>query len=238
MDNLTIDTFIQAADDFEASQYKVLAFLKKYTDDLHRNKLYPAFSDLIDLGNELHYLTDQLSNFDHSFILNQKSLGIEEHLNYFDPEKNDRSDVEVVFNFINWAMPAIEEAIDEGIAIYDFVTENIKVKEIGVVPLYKNEGYFFIPDNESEVIHVYHFDMSLFSTNSSPLRTLKTTLIDVIDQDDVNKRTFEDIKLELIERFKELPNPAVYSIDTDLDFPFMETILPVSKRKLVRKISA
>ncbi len=238
MDGLNIDTFIRAADDPELSQYRVLAFLKKYTDELHKNKLYPAFADLIELGNELHFLLDQLSFFDENYVMNMEEL--DENLETIDFGKDlfNRNDLDVVFKFINWAMPAIDEAIDEGIAIYDFVTENIKIKEVGVIPLYRNEGYYFIPDNITNVVHVYHFDMTLFSTSSSPLRTLKTTLIDVINKEELSKKSLEDVKLELIERFPELPTPAVYSIETDLEFPFIETVLPVAKRKLVRYLSS
>lgn len=238
MDSLTLETFIRAAEDLELSQYKVLAYLKKYTDALHANKLYPAFTDLIDLGNELHYLMDQLTNYDKSFVLNQKSLGIEQNLNFFEEPDQNTNDINLVFKFINWAMPTIEEAIDEGIAIYDFVNANISIDHVGILPLYRNEGYYFIPDNQSEATHVYHFDMSLFSTDASPLRTLKTTMLDVIDNEELKQKSFESIKLDLIKKFPELPNPAVYNIKTDLDFPFIETILPVAKRLLVRKLAA
>ena len=49
--------------------------------------------------------------------------------------------------------------------------------------------------------------------------------------------TYENIKSELIKIRSELPNPAVYSIETELKFPVEETLLPVAKRRLVRYIS-
>jgi len=49
--------------------------------------------------------------------------------------------------------------------------------------------------------------------------------------------TYENIKSELIRHKKELPNPAVYSIETELNYPVEETLLPVAKRSLVRYIS-
>jgi hypothetical protein len=44
------------------------------------------------------------------------------------------------------------------------------------------------------------------------------------------------IKLDLISENKELPNPATYAFNTDLHFPFRETIFPVTKRKLLRQL--
>ena len=49
--------------------------------------------------------------------------------------------------------------------------------------------------------------------------------------------TYEQIKSELLYRKPDLPNPAVYAIETSLKFPLDETLLPVAKRSLVRYIS-
>ena len=49
--------------------------------------------------------------------------------------------------------------------------------------------------------------------------------------------TYENIKSELIKSRIHLPNPAVYSIETQLSFPVEETLLPVAKRSLVKYIS-
>lgn len=50
--------------------------------------------------------------------------------------------------------------------------------------------------------------------------------------------TYENIKTELLRVKKDIPNPAVYCIETGLNFPVDETLLPVAKRSLVRYISA
>jgi hypothetical protein len=49
--------------------------------------------------------------------------------------------------------------------------------------------------------------------------------------------TYENIKAELIKAKIDLPNPAVYSIETELKLPMEETLLPIAKRSLVRYIS-
>ena len=50
--------------------------------------------------------------------------------------------------------------------------------------------------------------------------------------------TYEQIKSELLNLNPDLPNPAVYAIETKLKFPLDETLLPVAKRSLVRYISS
>jgi hypothetical protein len=49
--------------------------------------------------------------------------------------------------------------------------------------------------------------------------------------------SFEQIKLNLIKQWKDLPNPATYLFLGDYPMPFHETLLPVSKRLLMRIVS-
>jgi len=48
----------------------------------------------------------------------------------------------------------------------------------------------------------------------------------------------ENIKAELIRNHPELPNPAVYNIETVLAYPMEETLLPIAKRSFVKYISS
>ncbi len=48
----------------------------------------------------------------------------------------------------------------------------------------------------------------------------------------------ENIKAELIRNRKELPNPAVYNIETALAYPMEETLLPIAKRSFVKYLSS
>jgi hypothetical protein len=83
---------------------------------------------------------------------------------------------------------------------------------------------------------VYQYSLSIFTKQDEKYRSIKTEYIDNWDRSLVN--TYESIKAELIRRKKDLPNPAVYCIETGLTFPVDETLLPVAKRSLVRYISA
>jgi len=128
-------------------------------------------------------------------------------------------------------------AISEGKAIFDFVDDNIELSEIGIMPIYKNEGYFFISDVKNQLLKIYRYEMSLFSTVDNPLRTLKSKLVDLISLAAPEAQSKYDLKNMLLKKHPDLPNPAIYSFETGLDFPFVETILPVAKRKLVRTLA-
>ncbi len=239
METLTLNTFIKAAEDVELSKYKVLAILSKYSEALHKNKLYPALGELISIRNELELLIEQMSLFDAEFVLNLNFADFvdDDDTSIFEPIEYDENDLQRVFEFITWALPEIKEAISEGKAIFDFVDDNIELKEVGIMPIYKNEGYFFISDIKNELLKIYRYEMSLFSTEDNPLRTLKSKLVDLISLKAPEAKYKYDLKNMLLKKYPDLPNPAVYSFETTLDFPFVETILPVAKRKLVRTLA-
>jgi Cu/Ag efflux pump CusA len=46
------------------------------------------------------------------------------------------------------------------------------------------------------------------------------------------------MKGELLRARASLPNPAVYSVETELTYPLEETLLPIAKRRLVRYLSS
>ncbi len=237
MEALNLSNFIKAADDVELSKYRVLAILRGYSESLHRNKLYPALAELISIKNELELLIEQMSLFDSEFILN---LNFAEFSENFDSDQNlefKDKDLDIVADFIRWALPEIKNSIIEGKAIFDFVDENIELNEIGIMPIYKDEGYFMIPDIKNDLMKTYRFEMSLFSTQENPLRTLKTKLVDLISLKAPESNSPLDLKHSLLEKYPDLPNPATYCFDTTLDFPFVDTILPVAKRKLVRRLA-
>lgn len=237
METLNLSTFIKAADDLELSKYRVLAILRKYSEFLHKNKLYPALAELISIKNELELLIEQMSLFDTEFILNLNFAEFFENFELEQSTKFNDTDLDIVADFIRWALPEIKNSIAEGKAIFDFVDENIMLNEVGVMPKNRSEGYFMIQDLKHDLLKIYKFEMSLFSTADNPLRTLKSKLVDLISLQTSEAYNPLDIKHNLIEKFPELQNPATYYFETSIDFPFVETILPVAKRKLVRTLA-
>ena len=103
------------------------------------------------------------------------------------------------------------------------------------MPLDTQEGYFFLSAGEYHMTRVYHYRLSIFEKHDEKYRSIKTLFIDHWTRN--LSTTYEHIKAELIRHRKDLPNPAVYSIETDLRFPVDETLLPVAKRSLVKYIS-
>jgi hypothetical protein len=109
------------------------------------------------------------------------------------------------------------------------------ISPIGLIPLDIQEGYFFLSTGNTKETRVYQYRLSFFEKHDEKFRTIKTSYVDVWHRTIVN--TYENIKYQLIKQNTSFPNPAVYSIETELSFPLEETLLPIAKRRLVKFIS-
>ena len=49
--------------------------------------------------------------------------------------------------------------------------------------------------------------------------------------------TFENIKLDLIRRHRQLPNPATYRLETKRTYPMHETLLPIARQLLAQAVA-
>ncbi len=136
---------------------------------------------------------------------------------------------------IMYSAEEMRTTISSGTEIYEFVEEKLSINPVGLIPLDMQEGYFFLSAGNSKATRVYHYRLSIFEKHDEKYRSIKTTYLDLMHRSIVN--TYENIKYDLIKQRTSLPNPAVYSIETELSFPFEETLLPIAKRSLVKYLT-
>ena len=129
----------------------------------------------------------------------------------------------------------MKTAISNGAELYEFIEDKLTIFPIGIIPLEINEGYFFLNEGKARNTKVYQYRLSIFEKHDEKYRSIRTEFIADWERNIVN--TYENIKSELIRGKKDLPNPAVYSIEINLACPVEETLLPIAKRSLVRYIS-
>src|SRR4051812_20680771 len=138
-------------------------------------------------------------------------------------------------NIINYSAKKMKTAITSGAEIYESVETGLTIAPVGLIPLETNEGYIFLMNAAQHQTFVYYYRITMFEKHDEKYRGIKTDFIDSWQKNFVN--TYGNIKSELIRQRRELPNPAVYSVETGLPYPLEETLLPIAKRTLVRYIS-
>ena len=238
MERISIKSFFSPETDWELNQYRILGGIKEVCTDFDKKKIYPALAVLIKLKNSLDQIKEERNNLNDKFPRQIKGFDIKEQKIIYETlgDLKHNENIEVIFTLIDWALPYINEAIDEGIVLFDFVDENILLEQVGIMPMYKDEGYFLITDNIAFALQVHRYECSLFSSGKDKYRALKTEFVRS-ERQEIIRRSPESIKHELIKERKDLPNPATFLCDSDLDFPFVETIFPVAKRKLITHIA-
>lgn len=232
---LNLDLFTQVQSDYEARQYRILAGLKKFQTHFQQNRVYPYLSDLLQLYRTLKEIRDRLEDLRKEFPKKIKNIDLVNKTIEHEVVFVDGSDLSKVEQLINWSLPIIKNVIHEGATIHEYVEDELSVEHVGIVPNYREEGYFFIPDRLNEKLKLFQFEVSIFRSSNDHYRALKTQYIKSIRIGQVEVSP-NSIKLDLIRELKNLPNPATYHFDTHLDFPFRETIFPVAKRKLMQAI--
>lgn len=137
-------------------------------------------------------------------------------------------------SIVQFALDKLKCSIDEGASLYDIVEESLQINPVGLIPLNTYEGYMLITNGNSKAVNIYGYRISLFEKKDASYQSLKTAYL--LNMQKKVYTTYEGIKHELIKLFKELPNPAVFYIETPLTYPLDETLLPVAKRSLMRYI--
>lgn len=235
MEQLSKDWLTQGLIDFEYKKYILLAYLKTAKTSFTKKELYPFLGDLVFHYRNLLAIKENKTILRDSF---PKEISIEEmnklELTYKQIIEDDEIMTELE-SIIEFAIPKIKNSLQEGSIIYEYVESQCEISPVGVTPLYAKEGYLFVAQPPEKQTNVYRYQISIFEGSQEQLRSLNTEFLECVEKKPL--QTYERIKLDLLSRYKDLPNPATYLIISKTRFPFIETLMPVAKRLFVKHIS-
>ena len=235
MKTLSETWFADGYIDFELKKYTLLAYLQEVNKYFNENKLYPQLADVIfQYNNLLHFKTNK-EYLKQQFPKRLSQIDMQRLAVLYEAMIEDDEIMQELEEILQYSLSQLKGAIKGGTEIYEFVEDRIGINPVGIVPLEQNEGYFFLRDGKYQETKVYQYRLSIFEKHDEKYRSIKTEYISGWQRNYVN--TCENIKAELIRNRSFMPNPAVYSIETDLSFPVEETLLPIAKRSFVRYLS-
>lgn len=235
MKQLSQTWFAEGYIDFELKKYTLLAYLQQINKYFNENKLYPQLSDLIFHYNNIIAFRENKKYLQEHFPKKLTGIEIEKLQVLYEQMIADDDLMQELEAIINYSADEMKATISSGTDIYEFVEDKLMITPIGIMPLDIQEGYFFLSAGNTRSTHVYQYRLSFFEKHDEKFRSIKTSYIEMMYRSMVN--TYENLKSELIRNRSGLPHPAVYSIETELNFPVEETLLPVAKRSLVKYIS-
>ncbi|HJW17287.1 MAG TPA: hypothetical protein VJ499_09200 [Flavisolibacter sp.] len=235
MKQLSETWFAEGYIDFELKKYTLLAYLHEINKYFNQNKLYPQLADLIFHYNNIVAFRENKKYLQEHFPKKLTGIQIEKLQLLYEQMIADDELMQQLEEIINYSANEMKTTISSGTELYEFVEEKLTITPVGLVPLDNQEGYFFLSSGYAKATRVYHYRLSIFEKHDEKFRSIRTSYLDEMRRSLVN--TYENLKYDLIKNRSELPNPAVYSIETELQFPVDETLLPIAKRSLVKYLS-
>ena len=235
MKTLSETWFAEGYIDFELKKYTLLAYLQQVNQYFTESKLYPQLADVIFHYNNLQALKENKKFLQEQFPKKLTGIQIEKLQLLYEQIIGDDEMMQELDDIITFSAEKLKTAISSGTEIYEFVEDKLNIFPVGLVPLDTNEGYFFLSEGTYRNTLVYQYRLSFFEKHDEKYRAIRTEYVSEWERNIVN--TYENIKAELLRNKRDMPNPAVYSIETELTLPISETLLPVAKRSLVRYIS-
>lgn len=235
MKTLSQTWFADGYIDFELKKYTLLAYLQEIGKHFSENRLYPQFADLIFHYNNLVAFKENKKYLQEQFPKRLTGIQIEKLQLLYQSMVEDDELMQELENIIHYASSTMRKAISTGTEIYEFVENTLSIEPVGIIPLDHQEGYFMLCEGQCHNTWVYQYRLSIFEKHDEKYRSIKTEFVDVWQRNIVN--SYQNIKAELIKNRSDLPNPAVYAVQTELSLPLEETLLPIAKRSLVRYIT-
>lgn len=221
--------------DFEYKKYVLLAYLQHVQSDFKQPVLYPHMAELIEHYRKLldfNKASEMVKSMDKGEL---SGIDMERFELLYEKTLQNDSVMSELEEIVDYAIPRFKYHLSQGKSIYEDIEQQLNLVPIGIVPLYKQEGYLLLKSNEVSETRVYEYRITLFQNAGERYRGIHTEYIDTFRNSLIN--TFEGIKKNLIQQHKKLPNPATYLIESEKQYPVDGTLLPIASRMLVRYLS-
>ena len=231
---LNNDWYSEGWIDFELKKYTLLAYLQKADDFFKQSKLYPVLSELIKHYNHLNNYEKNQEKLISNLKKEIESIDIKKMKIIFKKHHFSEKFIDELMKIIHFAKRELKKSIQIGEETFHHLRSNITFDTVGLIPFYNKEGYLFVSRNSDKTLKVYRYYYSNIQQENDLFHNLKTK--EIWHDYNTLSSSLSGIKLNLIKKFKDLPNPATYSLHSQLKISFEHSILPIGKRWLLKEI--
>ncbi len=211
MERLRPGWFLEGLWDVEYQQYRLLAYLQKVRRAFLAQQLYPPLADLVASYTEAAGLYEKIQG-----------------------APSESSGVSVTLEgILTFALPLLEEAIEEGKSLYEVVAQALQVHVVGVVPLYRDEGYIFLRRGAEPIVRAYFYELRYLYDAQG--REVAIRLVPVGEYGfSALGLGFAAVRERVLRDRSELPVPLTLAVEVPWILPLQETLLPIIQRSLPR----
>ncbi|RMG63019.1 MAG: hypothetical protein D6722_17970 [Bacteroidetes bacterium] len=234
--SLSADWFMEGTLDFEYKKYVLLAWLQHVSREFAEVRLYPSFSDLIFHYNNLSSFREEKRRLAEQFPRRLSEEEFRQMRLVQEPQVDDSLDLQEIEAIIDYAMPEIRQHLREGKDIYEYIDDQVQIEPVGLMPLYRKEGYLFLRVNPRRHLKIYEYQIVFFENTEANYHGISLSYLDTRSLSIAD--TPEAIKRHLVRERPNLPNPATYLLYAPQPFPEEAALLPVAKRKMLSYLKA
>lgn len=229
---LDVKKLTSCGSDWETNQYTLLGKIKEWSEQLHKNRLFPALHESIQLKLSLEEILRENLESKLWFDNEIRATKLNERYTVYEKAHQVGFQLDKLLEFIDWALRLNKPVMEEGQILKNFVLENLEIRQVTNEKNYLGKGYFVLPDNKKELLNIYFYEMSWYWSQNQLLHSLHTKLTRSIPFQMV-VTSIEDMMADFLNYSQELYDPVVFIFSTDLDFPYKETIYPLAEEELL-----
>ncbi|WP_018620348.1 hypothetical protein [Spirosoma luteum] len=235
MKKLQSDWFTQNWLDAEYQKYVLMAYLQAVQQNFTDHKLCPDLPELRSHYDAGIRFSRGKGTLNAAFPKRVSGVsGPPPRIDYTSEvtEPAFMAEVDAIMDF---ALPRFQALVTEGQQRWTDIAQSLMLAPIGLLPLRPEEGYLLLHATNQAETQVYYFCLTLYSEQEPGGRLVQLRLVDVVQKSIMT--TFENIKLDLIRRYRELPNPATYMLESQKSYPVQETLLPIARQLLAQAVA-
>ncbi len=234
MENLSLNWITEKNTDFEYKKYSLLAYLENVKAKLQANILYPTVTQLTHNLQMLINLKNTFLNLDLALSKEVKNIDLQNYkINYQSFILGDKLSIDLL-SIIDYSIIEINPVVQYANHLVHENLSKIKIDTVGINPLNKHEGYLFFNNGKPNDILIYYYQLSLYDQSNADTSCIKTQFIDYYKQSIT--MTIDNMKLDLIKKYKEIPNPATYLFSSSQYLPLEYTFIPLANKKLIQAL--
>ena len=232
MATLTTNWLTDGWIDFEYKKYLLLSYLQDVNGNFSQERLFPDLPEVQTHFETASQLKNNKSEIAASFP--KKVTGVDFKKKRFAYEKFQESQqLSEIDSILEYSLPLFQQTLTQGRTQYADIEAQLTFSPVGIIPLHLKEGYLFLYRTRRHETDIYHYQIRLFEQPEQ--RGVQTTYLETVRKS--FSTTFENLKLTLIKKRREMPNPATYLIESPADYPVQETLLPIAKMLIVKHVA-
>jgi hypothetical protein len=224
--------------DWEANQYKLLIKVREWLSNFNKNRLFPSIEDAIQLNLALEDLLRE--NIESKLWFDNEIRGQNgnEKIVVFEKAHQVGNQLDKLLDFIDWALQLNRPVLEEGRIIKNFVEDNLFLTKVtNYEKNYHGKGYFCLPDNKNDLLNIYLYEVIWDWSEDELYQQINSHLVRSIPQNTI-ECPIEELVNEFIQTSQDLHEPVAYVFETDLDFPYDETMFPIAEEALLKHLAS